>query len=324
MTKSKAQRIEQTAAWAVMRADRRFLWFWLAVASSMSLGANIGHAWLTQTSTPFGLRIAAAVMAPVLLLMAIHGLPTLARMLDREERDPLLTIVVWGVVIGAFAWSAVGIFHFAVSSGIPPQLAWIAPFTIDLSVFGATRALVLTTPIAARMKQQIADDAAPAPAPRAASPTPRNAAPATHRATSVPAPEPTAEAVRADAMIVLPAAPISPPAEAISASRVRESQVSEVVSHRGESVAASPVEPIAEPDESPVVTQEHLDLAARLKQREGGTVAKPVEDIALILAYMDMPDISERQISARTGWSTNTISKLRGHLAKLPQLTAVG
>jgi hypothetical protein len=125
-------------------------------------------------------------------------------------------------------------------------------------------------------------------------------------------------------MIVLPGAPIGPPAGAISASPVRESQVSEVVSHRRESVAASPAEPIAEPDESPVVTQEHLELAARLKQREGGTVAKPVEDIALLLAYMDMPGISERQISARTGWSTNTISKLRGHVKELPQLTAVG
>jgi hypothetical protein len=309
MSKSKAARIEQSAAWSVMRADRRFLWLWLTVATSMSLGANVGHAWLTQTTTPFGLRIAAAVMAPILLLMAIHGLPTLARMLERDERDRLLSFVVWGVVIGAFAWSAVGIFHFAVSCGIPPQLAWVAPYTIDLSVFGATRALVLTTPIAARMKTELAENAA-------VSPSPRPVAAVTHRAAPVPAPAP----VRADAMVVLPASPVTVGADASGDAPSRESQASTVVRHENAAVTTSPSAPVDGADDTPTVTQEHLDRAAFLAQR--GTVAKPVEEIAVVLAQWE-GGVSERRISNVTGWSTNTIRKLRRDADSASALTAV-
>ena len=38
---------EDRAAGATMRSDRRFLWFWLVVASTLSVGGNVGHAWLT-------------------------------------------------------------------------------------------------------------------------------------------------------------------------------------------------------------------------------------------------------------------------------------
>ena len=58
--------------------------------------------------------------------------------------------------------------------GVPVRMAWVAPFVIDLSVFGATRGLVLTAPLAVRMKvamltptSEMACPAATLPAPKA-------------------------------------------------------------------------------------------------------------------------------------------------------------
>lgn len=156
---------EVQAALSTMRSDRRFLWLWLTVATTLSVAGNVGHAWLTvPPGTQQGMAIGWAAAPPALLMLAIHGLPTLARMLGRDERDPLLTVVVWGVTVGAFGWSAFGIFTFTVAMGVPPQVAWVAPVVIDLSVFGATRGLVLTAPMAARMKAGIAPAESSAPA----------------------------------------------------------------------------------------------------------------------------------------------------------------
>lgn len=147
------------AAWSTMRTDRRFLWFWLGTATSLSVAGNVGHAWLTVVAgSTRSMAIGWAVAPPILLMLAIHGLPTLTRMLGTDERDKLLTAVVWGVTVGAFGWSAFGIFGFTTAMGVPAQMGWVAPFVIDLSVFGATRGLVLTAPLAARMKAGIASN----------------------------------------------------------------------------------------------------------------------------------------------------------------------
>jgi hypothetical protein len=140
-----------------MRSDRRFLWFWLVVASTLSVGGNVGHAWITVLPVASRwMAIGWAAAPPALLMLAIHGLPALARMLGSDRRDTLLTSVVWGVTVGAFGWSAFGLFGFTTAMGVPAQMAWVAPLVIDLSVFGATRGLVLTAPLAARMKAGLA------------------------------------------------------------------------------------------------------------------------------------------------------------------------
>jgi hypothetical protein len=163
------------AAAAQMRHDRRFLWFWLFVATAFSVGGNVGHAALSTPPGPTrAMAIAWAATPPLLLMLAIHGLPVLARMVGNADRDRLLTLVVWGVTVGAFGWSATGLWEFTVAMGVPPRIAVLAPFVIDLSVFGATRGLVVTAPTAARMKMADAPSIAP---PRAASPT-RGASPA--------------------------------------------------------------------------------------------------------------------------------------------------
>ncbi|AGM27698.1 hypothetical protein MABM_22020 [Mycobacteroides abscessus] len=153
LTRREIEAAEHQATASTLRADRRFLWLWLTISTALSVCGNVGHAWLTVApGTAQALAIGWAIAPPTLLMLAVHGLPTLTRMMSSERSDRLLSIVVWGVTIGAFGWSAYGIFSFTAALGVPAPLAVLAPAVIDLSVFGATRGLVLTSPIAARMK----------------------------------------------------------------------------------------------------------------------------------------------------------------------------
>lgn len=159
-TTSPPDDINRRAVMTTLMRDRRFLWIWLSIATFLSVAGNVGHAWQvaairTNGGSPdadFWMSMGWAAAPPVLLMLAVHGLPTLARMLEQEKPDKVLIIVTWGVTACAFAWSAVGIFEFTVGRGSPASLAWVAPLAIDLSVFGATRGLVKTAPIAARLK----------------------------------------------------------------------------------------------------------------------------------------------------------------------------
>ncbi|WP_100451429.1 hypothetical protein [Mycobacteroides abscessus] len=199
LTRREAEAAEAQATTATLRADRRFLWVWLTIATLLSVCGNIGHAALTvPPGTAQYLAIGWAIAPPTLLMLAVHGLPTLSRMLGSERSDTLLSAVVWGVTVGAFGWSAYGIFSFTEALGVPAPLAALAPLVIDLSVFGATRGLVLTSPIAARLKvgaqpqravsPQLSKDSAPTTAPRPTTSTTSTAAPPAPRITTPSAP----------------------------------------------------------------------------------------------------------------------------------------
>lgn len=206
LTRREAEAAEAQATSATLKSDRRFLWCWLTISTALSVAGNVGHAWLTVPGgTAQALAIGWAIAPPTLLMLAVHGLPTLSRMLGSERSDTLLQSVVWGVTMGAFLWSAFGIHDFTAALGVPASLAWVAPAVIDLSVFGATRGLVLTAPLAARLKvgaaapraaqPQVSKGSTPTPAPR---PTPSSApstAPPAPRTASPTAPQGSAGAV---------------------------------------------------------------------------------------------------------------------------------
>lgn len=283
---------EAEAAWSTIRADRKFLWFWLSVATFLSVAGNVGHAWLTVGVNATRLMaIGWAVAPPALLMLAIHGLPTLARMLGSDERDKLLTIVVWGVTVGAFGWSAFGIFGFSTAMGLPCEMAWVAPFVIDLSVFGATRGLVLTAPMAARMKVGIAPihvDSHPVVA--ATQSLPAAAAPASdpppRRLSASPAPNAPADV-----------APV------VDAPRTPEPA----------GVAASAL-----------VVPDTLALAERIVA--SGAVRKPVETVAVILAVAAEGESRKATIAERSGVHHSVVTKTL-HAAKSHRrqhITAVG
>lgn len=199
LTRREAEAAEAQAASSTLRSDRRFLWLWLTISTMLSVCGNIGHAWLTvPAGTAQLLAIGWAAAPPTLLMLAVHGLPTLSRMMGSQTTDTLLSVVVWGVTIGAFGWSAFGIYSFTEALGVPAPLAALAPAVIDLSVFGATRGLVLTAPLAARMKvgapaqrtasPQLSKPAAPTPAPRPTPSTASSTAPTAPRPVSPDAP----------------------------------------------------------------------------------------------------------------------------------------
>lgn len=215
-TRREVEAAEHQATTATLKSDRRFLWVWLSISTLLSVCGNVGHAWLTvPTGTAQILAIGWAAAPPTLLMLAVHGLPTLSRMMGSETSDRLLQTVVWGVVTVTFGWSAFGIYSFTAALGVPPALAALAPLGIDLSVFGATRGLVLTAPLAARLKvgaaapraasPQLSKPIAPTTAPRqapSAAPTtapraPRNVSPdaaATTRPAPTTAPQGSADA----------------------------------------------------------------------------------------------------------------------------------
>lgn len=199
LTRREIEAAEAQATSSTLKSDRRFLWAWLTISTLFSVAGNVGHAWLTVApGTAQALAIGWAIAPPTLLMLAVHGLPTLTRMMSSERSDRLLSAVVWGVTMGAFGWSAFGIHDFTVSVGGHAALAWVAPLVIDLSVFGATRGLVLTAPLAARMKvgastqraaqPQVSKPVAPTPAPRQAASTASSPASAAPRPTIPSAP----------------------------------------------------------------------------------------------------------------------------------------
>ena len=284
---------EVAAAWSTMRADRRFLWFWLSVATTLSVGGNVGHAWLTVVSgASRGMAIGWAVAPPALLMLAIHGLPTLARMLGSDERDKLLTLVVWGVTVGAFGWSAFGIFGFTTAMGVPAQMAWVAPFVIDLSVFGATRGLVLTAPLAARMKASLT-----------VSPVP----PATRESLSAAATTPVVPAETSAALV-----DVEPPAAEPDTPRSPAGDVSE---------AEVPPPPPAEA--TPTPARATRELAEQIVA--AGAVRKPVETVAAILSAAE-GETRKAVIAEHTGVHhsvvTKTLEAAESHRRK--HLSAVG
>lgn len=273
LTRREAEAAEHQAASRTLRADRRFLWLWLSVSTALSVAGNVGHAALTvPPGTAQLLAIAWAAAPPTLLMLAVHGLPTLSRMLGSERSDRLLQTVVWGVTIGAFGWSAYGIFAFTSTLGVPSALAALAPLVIDLSVFGATRGLVLTAPLAARMKV----GAAPA----------RAAQPQVSKGSTIPtAPRPTPATASSPA----PAAPRSPSPAAPATPR-----------------PALPTAPQASPD-APSPDPEVIALAERIVGSRA--VRQDVRTVARILA-MSESESRKNVISERLGLHHSTVTKV--------------
>jgi hypothetical protein len=253
------------------------LWCWLTVATTLSVGGNVGHAWLTVVAAATrGMAIGWAVAPPALLMLAIHGLPTLGRMLGSEERDRLLAFVVWGVTVGAFGWSAFGIFGFTTAMGVPAAMAWVAPFVIDLSVFGATRGLVLTAPQAARMKAAVAGAAAAADPTDSATLGAQSAVPSIATSTVTTDSMPEDESVRADSRSPAP------------------------------DLVVDACEPEVPTESAPAVALGTRELAEQIVA--AGAVRKPVETVVAILSAAEQ-EPRKAVIAEHTGVHHSVVTK---------------
>ncbi|BBY56164.1 hypothetical protein H7J07_06765 [Mycobacterium koreense] len=166
LTKAQRQEAElqemwYRAAFETMRRNRRRIILWLVAATALSVIGNVGKAALTLPPGPTQwLGIGWAAVPPVLLMLAVEALPTLEQM-QGAEQDRAVKTITWGIVAAAFGWSAHELYSFTVMVGVLPQLAVLAPVTIDLSILAATRGLVKTAPAWARMKAGVAATAPP-------------------------------------------------------------------------------------------------------------------------------------------------------------------
>lgn len=183
-----ATKADKEAAIAEAVADRKttlnsYRWTWRAlwVATAFTFFGNLAHHYDHTIRSGHGhadlwfwTGMLWAAIAPTLLMLAVHAVPTIEQML-KTEKDRILVSSAWAVTFLSMIWSGYGLFHAAVAFGTDPRLAIVAPLAIDGSVFLLTRGVVRAAPILVRM--EIADvtstatvDAINAPMPRATKP----------------------------------------------------------------------------------------------------------------------------------------------------------
>ncbi|QFG09464.1 membrane protein [Mycobacterium phage Yuna] len=124
-------------------AAQRFFWGWLAAGTGASVLGNVAHAMLDTGAGSTVVAAALAVVPPVVLLGATHGVHALvqSRIVGAAYRAALAITVA--VALAAFVLSFAALRELAVVwGGISPLIAWLVPVVIDLSITGSTIALL--------------------------------------------------------------------------------------------------------------------------------------------------------------------------------------
>ncbi len=124
----------------------RYFWMWLTLTTAASLAGNVVHAWLVSAPEKRWLAAGVAMVAPVVLLLAVHGLAVLAKTSASAGRGIWWCSVVAtaALAVGAFVLSFVALRDLAIIAGIHPALAPVLPLVVDLAIGVATLALVAT------------------------------------------------------------------------------------------------------------------------------------------------------------------------------------
>jgi Protein of unknown function (DUF2637) len=162
----------------------RFFWAWLLGATLTSLAGNVTHALLNAPQGSRWLAAAVAMVAPTVLLAAVHGIAVLAKVNASGAVYRASVAATGALAVGAFLLSFVALRDLAVMAGIRPSLAPVLPLVIDLAVAVATIALVAVGDKPAR-RIRSATPTAPPPALGAA--TPSRSSATSNRAASAPA-----------------------------------------------------------------------------------------------------------------------------------------
>lgn len=274
-------------------AARKVFIGWLVLSTMLTLIGNAAAATLDSLS-PLGVKLAVHLIPPLIALLGFHALTTLAKagavhrartslrsaVADAGPMYVFAVVGVLGITGIAMVMSYAGLYAVARAAGLSPALAAVWPLSIDLAIAVSTAALFVLRPISnsdLRAARRAAKAAASTPAPAA---SPRAASPA------------LAAALDTAAMIVLPAAS--------GAATDASPQLKPVMHH--------PDAPDAASTDAPAVTPMHHDRAAEIVRQ--GIVAKPVEEVALVLAHLGA-GASARRIQALTGIDPRTVGKIR-------------
>ncbi|MGY5311773.1 DUF2637 domain-containing protein [Nocardia gipuzkoensis] len=119
-----------------------FFWTVLAAAATVSITGNATQALLHDTALPV-VAAAVAIIPPLALLAAIHGVTVLARAhtATRATRWVATAMTVL-IATGAFWLSFTALRSLAITAGVPQAEAWLWPLIIEGSMAQSTVALL--------------------------------------------------------------------------------------------------------------------------------------------------------------------------------------
>ncbi|WP_068019934.1 DUF2637 domain-containing protein [Nocardia mexicana] len=118
-----------------------FFWCVLAASAAVSVTGNAVHATFNTPAAP--IAAAVAVVPPIALLTAVHGVTVLLRTQTRATAIHLLAMGLTVLIAaGAFWLSFTALRDLAELAGIPHQQAWLWPLIIEGSMTQATIALI--------------------------------------------------------------------------------------------------------------------------------------------------------------------------------------
>ena len=180
--------------------------------------------------------------------------------------------------------------------GVPAELAWVAPLGIDLSVFGATRGLVVTAPIAARLRAgaELADT----------TPKRSTAGVAQDRRASVARPAESRTTATTSADTARTAGP-----RTVAPAVMDRSHGSTVASETDRAARAEAVTAVQGPRvaDLPSPSEENRAVARRLI--ESGRVKQDEDQTAAVLAASDA-GLGKRGIENATGVAASTAARI--------------
>ncbi|MFF0532791.1 DUF2637 domain-containing protein [Nocardia amikacinitolerans] len=119
-----------------------FFWSVLTAAATVSITGNATQALLHDTALPL-VAAAVAIIPPLALLAAVHGVTVLARAhtATRATRWVATAMTVL-IATGAFWLSFTALRSLAITAGVPPGEAWLWPLIIEGSMAQSTVALL--------------------------------------------------------------------------------------------------------------------------------------------------------------------------------------
>ncbi|MEV0684795.1 DUF2637 domain-containing protein [Nocardia sp. NPDC050378] len=128
-----------------MRTDRAHIFFWteLCIAAGVSVIGNATQAVLHTTALPV-VAATVAVIPPLALLAAVHGVALLARADTvspaARRAATALTVVI---AAGAFWLSFTALRALAITAGVPAGEAWLWPLIVEGSMTQSSLALLV-------------------------------------------------------------------------------------------------------------------------------------------------------------------------------------
>lgn len=137
---------------ATMAAALRFFWVWLLASSTVSIVGNATHAVLGAHPGMAIVSAAVAVVPPLVLLAATHGVAMLAKVGRTSVLIALATVLTVCLGVFAFVLSFDALEALALAAGTTPSRAWMWPAAVDggitlptIAIFGLSR--LASTPL---------------------------------------------------------------------------------------------------------------------------------------------------------------------------------